>query len=216
MGLFAASEGGYVAPQIASSDDDLAFLVCRVCASLPHGEVILDMEGGTMRRQGYTDEEVNMGVTYLGLQIAQALDPQPERLDTMRTMFAAHEGARWITDYNVRLHEPDAPFWTTYRGLLEPAPAPLYATLDLPILVVLGERDNRILAEPNVATFEEALAASGNNDFTIRVLPNATHGLMEIPVTDDGQPGNFERYVPGFHLGMVEWVQQRVGLPTAR
>ena len=211
VGLFAASEGGYVAPQVASTDDALAFLVCRVCASLPHNEVILDMEGGNMRRQGYSDEEVELAVEYLGLQMDHALNPQPEALERMRALYAENEGARWIGDYNIRLHQPDAPFWATYRGVLEPAPAPIYATLDLPILIVLGERDNRILAEPNVAAYEVAREASGNEDVTIRVLPNATHGLMEVPAMTDGQPGNFERYVPGFHLELVEWVQQRVG-----
>lgn len=78
-----------------------------------------------------------------------------------------------------------------------------YATLDLPILVVLGERDNRILTDANVIAFDAARAGSGNDDFTIRVLPNATHGLMEVPTTENGQPGNVERYVPGFHLELV-------------
>ena len=212
VGLFAASEGGFVAPQVAATDDALAFLVCRVCSARPHGEVILDMEGGAMRRQGYADEEVELAVQYLGLQIGYALDPQPEALEQMRTLYAEHKGARWISEYSIRLHPPDATFWATYRGVLEPAPAPFYATLDLPILVVLGERDNRILTEANVAAFESAFAASGNGDTTIRVLPNATHGLMEIPEAQDGQPGNFERYVPGFHLDMVNWVRERVGV----
>ncbi|GAB5537451.1 MAG: hypothetical protein Rubg2KO_37000 [Rubricoccaceae bacterium] len=216
VGLFASSEGGYVAPQVAATDDALAFFVCRVCASLPHNEVILDMEGGAMRRQGYADADIELAITYLGLQMAYALDPQPEALEQMRALFAEHEGARWITDYTIRLHQPDAPFWTTYRGVLEPAPAPIYATLDLPILIVLGERDNRILAEPNVAAYEVARSAAGNDDFTIRVLPNATHGLMEIPTTEDGQPGDFDRYVPGFHLELVEWVLNRVGRTGGR
>ena len=213
VGLFAASEGGYVAPQVAATDDALAFLVCRVCAARPHGEVIVDMEGGAMRRQGYADADVELAVHYLGLQIGYALAPQPEALEQMRALYAEHEGARWITQYNIRIHAPDAPFWDTYRGVLEPTPGPIYATLDLPILVVLGERDNRILTDANVEAFEAAFAASGNADAAIRVLPNATHGLMEIPSVEGGASGNFDRYVPGFHLDMVTWVQERVGLP---
>ncbi len=41
LGLYGNSESGYVVPVVAARRADVRFLVCRVCAALPHGEVIL-------------------------------------------------------------------------------------------------------------------------------------------------------------------------------
>jgi hypothetical protein len=52
IGLWGNSEGGYVVPVVAARRPDVRFLVCRVCAALPHGEVIPDIETGARRRRG--------------------------------------------------------------------------------------------------------------------------------------------------------------------
>jgi pimeloyl-ACP methyl ester carboxylesterase len=88
-------------------------------------------------------------------------------------------------------------------------PSEYYARFQMPILVLLGERDNRILVDKNKASYEAARDASGNQVFDIWVIPNATHGLLEVPATTDGQPGSFDRYVPDFHNEMVEWAVKR-------
>jgi pimeloyl-ACP methyl ester carboxylesterase len=114
-------------------------------------------------------------------------------------------GAEWRGDFPPGTRELpaiDAPFWDTYAALLASNPAEAYARMDIPTLVVLGAEDQRILAERHVPEFERLAAAS--SDFTIRVIPGASHGLLLSDA--DGR----QSYPPGLYQGIVDWVVERV------
>jgi hypothetical protein len=210
VGVFAASEGGYVGPLVAVRGSTVAFLICRVCPGIPHGPVILDMEANQLRNRGFSEEEVAEAVDYLGHQIDYALTGRD--YDSLQAHFQRIRGAPWTESYNLlQLPGPEAEYWDGYRGLLTVDPRDLYSQLSIPILVILGEEDDRILVEKNRRALVAAGREAGNPDFTVWVLPRATHGLMEVEAGPDGEAGPFQRFVPGFHDAMIDWLLERVG-----
>jgi pimeloyl-ACP methyl ester carboxylesterase len=201
IGLWGNSEGGYVAPVVAARRPDVRFLVCRVCAGLPHGEVIPDIETESRRRRGMAEADVAAVQEVLERMIRYALTH--EGYDSLVARFQGGAGEPWRESFPLGQIPPaDGDYWDVYRGVLLVDPREEYARLDIPALVVLGERDDRVLIEKHRPVFE-ALAASGV-DLTLWVIPEASHGLML-------GPGNALGYPAGLHDRMVQWVQRAAG-----
>jgi hypothetical protein len=201
IGLWGNSEGGYVVPVVAARRPDVRFLVCRVCAALPHGEVIPDIEAGSRVRRGMAEGDVAASRELLERMIRYALTR--EGYDTLAAHFESGAGQAWRESFPLRqLPAADAPYWDVHRGVLVVDPREHYPRLDIPVLVVLGEADDRLLIDRHRPVFQ-SVAASGV-DLTLRVVPDASHGLML-------GPGNSQGYPPGLHDDLVEWVLRVVG-----
>jgi hypothetical protein len=187
---------GAVVPVVAARRPDVRFLVCRVCAALPHGEVILDTETGVRRRRGMTEGDVARFRELLGRMIRYALTRSA--YDSLAARWADGAGQPWRETLPMRqLPATNAPFWDVYRGVLTVEPAEDYARLKIPVLVVLGAADDRILVDRHRPVFE-SLAARGAN-LTLWVIPDASHGLMLGPFNSRGYPA-------GLHDRLVQWV----------
>ncbi len=195
LGLYGNSESGYVAPVVAARRADVRFLVCRVCPALPHGEVIVDTETGVRRRRGMAEADVARFRDLLGRMIRYALTRSA--FDSLATRWAAGAGQPWSAGLPTPLPAADAEFWNVYRDVLTVDPAAYYARLDIPVLVVLGAADDRILLNRHRPVFE-SLAARGV-DLTLWVVPEASHGLML-------GPGNSRGYPAGLHDRLVQWI----------
>lgn len=201
IGLLGNSEGGYVVPVVAARRPDVRFLVCRVCAALPHGDVIPDIETGSRRRRGMAETDVAASRQFVEGMIRYALTRSG--YDSLVAHFEGGAGKAWRESFPLQgLAAPEAPYWDVYRGVLVVDPREHYSRLDIPVLVVLGEADDRVLIHRHRPAFEAL--SSGGLDLTLWVVPEASHGLML-------GPGNAIGYPPGLHHRLVEWVLRASG-----
>jgi hypothetical protein len=199
VGIYAASEGGFVGPELAARRRDVSFLVCRVCSALPHAEAIMDMEERRLLAAGRSAEMAAEAREWLRLRTTYALKRQD--FEGMASFEARTRSAEWRQDFppgTATLPQPGAAYWDVYAGVLAGDPARAYRALDIPVLVVLGGDDQRILAERNEPVFAEI--AQKARDMTIRVVPGASHGLL---VTD---AGGAVGYPPGLYQEIVDWI----------
>jgi len=79
------------------------------------------------------------------------------------------------------------------------------AWLRIPVLVLFGERDERLEVERQRAAYD-SLARCGV-DLTLWVVPEASHGPM-LGV------GNSAGYPPGLHERLARWVAAAAGVRT--
>jgi dienelactone hydrolase len=202
IGIYAASEGGFVGPELATRRDDVTFLVCRVCSALPHAEAIMDMEERRLLAAGRTAEMAAEAREWLRLRTQYALHRQGfERMAAFETRTSS---AEWRKDYppgTATLPEPGAAYWDVYAGLLAGDPARAYRSLDIPVLIVLGADDQRILAERHQPVFAEI--ARNSRDMTVMVVPDASHGLLVADAS------GALAYPPGLYQEIVDWIVSR-------
>jgi hypothetical protein len=78
------------------------------------------------------------------------------------------------------------------------------------VLVLLGELDWAIPSRESAAAFERAFRASGNRDYTIRILPRANHGLLLGETGFASESPRLKAYSPGYMDGMADWLLSRV------
>ncbi len=92
--------------------------------------------------------------------------------------------------------------WTWIGPLLDFDSVPIAASLDIPVLVVLGEDDRETASQVAGFRFEKAFHASDSRRL-VRYFPNASHSLrttVELP--EDVRPP----LVDGYLETMRDWI----------
>lgn len=105
-------------------------------------------------------------------------------------------------------HEADKSF----NGL------PIIEQLDIPMLFVDGENDVLVPGKLNAARISGVLQAAGHEDFTVKVFPDATHGLMAAPspcsicIPTDNIGPILPWHIPGYWDTVSDWVAEHVAV----
>ena len=75
------------------------------------------------------------------------------------------------------------------RALMDVNPADFLTKVHCPVLAIFGENDTSIPVEKSVALYKQYLGEAGNEAFTSKVFPNASH---TIRVGQEFAPGYFD------------------------
>lgn len=225
VGLVGMSEGGLVAPLAAVQGAGVSFLVLMAGPGLP-GEDILYMQSELIARAGGAgDEEVRTNRRFqerLFRIVKQEADPdrRSERLrSAMRTVLteltaeerlalgvpeAAEDG--WISSQVQSMSSA----W--FRGFLMHDPRPVLERVRVPVLALNGELDLQVPPEENLAAVEEALAAGGNPDFTVRELLGLNHLFQTAETGSPAEYGQIEETMSPEAMEIVaDWILDRAG-----
>lgn len=98
------------------------------------------------------------------------------------------------------------------RRDLDFQPLPLLAALDLPILALYGERDERLPALSCAKALVD-LRRRRARDVTVHVFADAGHGLIQSP--SPSAPFDWPRLPAGYLPALAAWMQTRVLRPSA-
>ena len=74
-----------------------------------------------------------------------------------------------------------------------------------PLLAIFGELDTPEAVKANVSTIRQILDQAGRRDYTIKIFPNGTHNLMEVPPENPNEFVRLKRFPTGFFETMVDW-----------
>lgn len=172
------SLGGTLAPRIAEEADGVAGLVILAGAARPLEDLILEQTRYLAERDGTVTAEEESALAEVAVQVEAVRDPA---LDP-------------TTPADQLLGVP-ASYWLDLRGY---DPTAVAAGLDVPMLVLQGERDYQVTMT-DFALWEDALA--GRADVTLRSFPGLNHlvmtGATEVEDSPDGLGGPEEYEVPG-------------------
>lgn len=211
IGLWGNSEGGWVAPLAASRSSDIAFLIVRSGSALPVWQTVLHEAEGQLRDADNLSEDEIRAAIALKQSVERTALEKRNWDEAWLEIDAAYQKARnekWFG--YVAVTPKDNWFWQWWRlrGGYDPAPA--LAKIRCPVLVLLGEVDWAIPSRASAAAFERAFKKSGNRDYKIKILPRATHGLLEDETGFASESPRLKRYVPGYLDGMANWLLKRV------
>jgi pimeloyl-ACP methyl ester carboxylesterase len=96
-------------------------------------------------------------------------------------------------------------------------PVPTLRRVQTPTLALWGELDNNILAEKNKAAWEAALKAAGNRDYTLKILPKASHAQWEAKTGSNAEKKSLQRFVPEYFMTVRDWLATHIrGFDTPR
>jgi uncharacterized protein len=207
IGLLGWSQAGWVMPLAAVRAPDIAFLISVSGAAIPAAETTIDQARNEMTARGMRPQAVDRIVDLMKLQYRFARTGQGwEDYAAARESLATRMGRPPDTYPG----SPDDPYWAFIRRLYFYDPAPTLQRLRVPTLALFGELDNNIIATKNKDAWESALRASGNRDYTLRILPRANHLQLEAKVGSNTEMASLQRFVPAYATTVRDWLAARV------
>ncbi len=207
IGLLGWSQAGWIMPLAALRANQLSFLISISGAGVPAAETTITQARNEMTARGMRPETVAQIVELMKLQYTFARTAEGwDAYAAARQTLAARIGDPPETFPATPAH----PYWSFIRRLYFYDPAPALRQLRLPTLALFGELDNNITPDTNRAAWEAALKAGGHNDYTLRVLRQANHALLEAKLGTNAEMVSLQRFVPEYFRTVEEWLGTRV------
>jgi alpha-L-fucosidase 2 len=207
IGLLGHSEGGLIAPIVASRSQNVSFVVLLAGTAVPGEQVLYEQGRAIGKAAGGTDELLNTQ-TESQRKIFTILREEPSNAAAeKRLREALPAGAE------AQIRQVTTPW---FRYFLTYDPAPALEKLTVPVLALFGENDLQVIASQNRPGMEAALQKSGNPDVTVVTIPKANH-LFQISKT--GSPAEYaqieQTMAPVALDTMSTWIRQRARLEKA-
>lgn len=213
VGLWGNSNGGWVVADAVARSKDVAFVISRVGSALAvYGNIAYEVEND-LRDHNFTEEEISRAVA-LRQQLSQAILTNTG-WDALRTAIEKSNKERWFNVSRVgwlKLSQipPDANTLKGWRDPISFDPVPSWERVTCPVLAMFGELDRATDTKHSVPILEAALKKARNKDYTIIVLPKASHGFFEAETGYASEFPRYRGYVSGYMDGMANWLLKRV------
>jgi len=176
IGLIGHSEGGVIAPMIASRSDDVAWIVLLAGPATKGAETLLLQSDLIARAAGMTDEQVATSLDF-DRQAYNLVRQEKDRavLESKLDDLVKVSGlgpAMPSAILRRQIHWTSSP-WFHY--FLDYDPTPALQKAKCPVLALSGEKDLQVPPKENLPLLRKALEEGGNKDFQIVELPGLNH-----------------------------------------
>ncbi|WP_054814503.1 alpha/beta hydrolase family protein [Nocardia arizonensis] len=205
VGLFGHSEGGYLAPLVASAPDSgVAFVILMAGPAVPGGDVLIEQTRVIMAADGASQEDIDREVATSTemVRLLKAGDIEGAKA------FLERANAEASPDERVPDEQVDAQITPYFTALITYDPTAALSALRVPVLAFFGDKDLQVLATQNEGPTRTLLAA--DPDATVRTFAGLNH-LMQPTAT--GKPseyaGNEITLAPEVLTTVTDWLTQR-------
>ncbi len=217
IGLIGHSEGGLIAPLVASNSKDVAFIVLLAGPGIPGDQILLLQQELIGRVTGVSEsdmakskkdneacfsiikkaEDESKVKAELIQYITQMLenDPNPQ-------LPAGMTKERFIATQVSQLTSSWMQFFLTYD------PQPALSKVKCPILALNGEKDLQVPPKENLTAIKKGLKKAKNKYVTIKELPGLNHLFQESAT---GNPNEYaliqQTFSPLAMEEVLQWIQ---------
>ena len=214
IGLIGHSEGGLIAPLVASRNKDIAFIILMAGPGM-NGEQILYRQGALITKAaGGSDDDVatERKTQEKMFSIAREKDPAIAKkrmsvfVHTQWTELSPQQ--RGVLKSEAILNaQADAVLNPWMRYFLTYDPIPALQKVTCPVLALNGSKDLQVPPKEDLSAIEAALKAGGNTDYTIKELPNLNHLFQTCTTGSPTEYGIIEETMAPIALKtMGDWI----------
>lgn len=217
IGLIGHSEGGIIAPMVASKSKDVAFIVLLAGTGIQGDQLVLLQQQLIGKASGVSDEElqksklanrkvfdiVNKSTSLEQLQI----DLTNYIKQTLKDNPNGEKPAEMSDDDFIKLQlKQIATPWMYY--FIRYNPAPTLEKVKCPVLALNGEKDLQVPPKENLAAIKEALSKGGNKKVTVKELANLNHLFQECKTGSPQEYATIEQtFSPIALTEILKWIK---------
>lgn len=221
IGLIGHSEGGIIAPMVASQSKDVNFIVLMAGTGIP-GSELLSLQGRLITKAmgkpateieksaEIRDKMINMTVA------SQDMQTLKDDLNAYLKNEAQNDEARALVPEGTNVEQfikAQIDFmatpWMVY--FLRHDPAKVLEKVSCPVLAINGDKDLQVPAEENLSAIAKALEKAGNKNVTLKTLPGLNHLFQE---SETGSPTEYavieQTFSPGALQEISNWILKQV------
>ncbi len=207
-GLIGHSEGGLIAPLVATRSGGVAWIVLLAGPGLNGEDTLLLQSELILKSAGVDDDQVEKARAFNKQTYAlvrQEKDPatlQAKLTDLVQSSSMSAMLPPAALQSQLRLV---ASPW--FRFFLDYDPVPVLQKIPCPVLALTGEKDLQIPARENLPKIQKALQDGGNKDFQTTELPGLNHLFQHCPTGSINEYGSIEETMAPEALSAVsDWV----------
>ena len=216
IGLIGHSLGGMIAPMVASTSEDVDYIVMLAGPGMRGDKLMLLQKEKVERSMGVNDEGIEVGQKNIGGAyeiIINSESPKDSLAAELKSYFkTAFEGALPEQQLQMISDQLTIP-WLT--GLIKHDPAETFKNVKCPVLALNGEKDLQVPPKENLSAIESGIKANGNENVTVMELPGLNHLFQESETGMPTEYGTIEQTFSEEVLKiMSDWIWKTIKAPA--
>lgn len=214
-GIIGHSEGGLIAPIVATWNPETAFIVSLAGMGVT-GERITEMQSRMISEaNGMDDAEIekNIKTNHRLLAVLKKETDNQKAEDKMialyrKILIKENTPEKEIEEaVNALKQSTPQASYTWFRYYLTTEPALFWRKVRCPVLALNGEKDLQVHADENLTAIRKALEKGGNKDVTTIKLPDLNHLFQHSKTGSVNEYGEIEETFSPEVLGiMTDWI----------
>jgi pimeloyl-ACP methyl ester carboxylesterase len=218
IGLIGHSEGGIIAPMVASQNPKVKFIITMAGPGIPSDELLLLQTNAIAKASGASDDAIKSGEetnrklyalvkNYTGNDLKGEVKkvliedlkklPEEQQPDAKEIETVAEQESKKIS----------IP-WFTY--FLKINPDVYWSKLKIPVLAMNGTKDLQVISKENLAGIKASLEKAKNKQFEIIEFPGLNHLFQEAKTGTVEEYGQLEQTIaPQVLDKMSSWILKK-------
>ncbi len=215
VGLAGHSEGGFIAPIVASNNPQVAFIVSLAGTGVP-GEMILNRQNKDISlASGVKANEVKESIS-INKKLFSVLKKESDNTKAEARIAEVYKKAlikkkkspeevdQALKQLNASL-SPVSYNW--FRYFISTDPAVFWEKVKCPVLALNGEKDLQVAADINLPAIEKALKSGGNSAVKTIKFPELNHLFQHCKTGLPSEYGEIEETIsPEVLKVMADWI----------
>ncbi len=218
IGLIGHSEGGLIAPIVASRNKNVSFIILMAGPGIKGADILLLQQELIGRANGMKEENIQK-TRQINSEIFRLAD-QISNTDSLKVKISGYLNSvkNEIAELDTTAEKTDnAMIEAQIKQLLSPwmlnfiryNPSPVLEKIKCPVLAVIGSKDLQVPANPNLKAIEKALLKAGNKDFTVKELTGLNHLFQECKTGSPNEYVSIEQTISPVALDTIlNWIKK--------
>jgi hypothetical protein len=215
IGLMGHSEGGLIAPIVASSNHKIGFIVSLAGPGVTGQEIIIRQTQDISRFSGVKEEEIKEA-TRINNKLYEILKKESDNkiaeakvLDAYKEILAKKK----MPDEDIQkaVNQLKVSFgantYTWFRYFIMTNPATYWKQVRCPVLALNGDKDIQVAADENIPAIDKALNSGGNKSSMTAIIPGLNHLFQHCKTGLPSEYGNIEETFSTDALEIIsDWI----------
>jgi uncharacterized protein len=223
-GLIGHSEGGMIAPIVATGRNDIGFIVLLAAPGIRSDELMAEQHAAIFRSAGVSSRAVDAYIPFLkNLMHEVAVTDSahlPARITSMAQQWEATTDTTLLKELGIsmekgtqemsrNLAEQFSGKW--FRHFLAFDPKPYLQKLTCKVLALNGSKDIQVIPSSNLAGIEAALKKSGSKNYTVSEMQGLNHLFQTCTKCTLAEYGELEEtFSPAALQIITDWLIKNV------
>ena len=209
IGIEAVSEGGWIAPVVAAQDSRIKFMVIMSGPAMDYVPELMNEVEERVKARGLNGNDLTKALDFKRKaleMIAEGAGLSDDAWAKFQAFVDPYRNEKWFS----YVSEPRerGPGQKKLYLMSRVRSSEFWRRVKIPVLAFYGGKDLNVPATKNVAALTQELDDAGNQDYMIKVFPDANHEGIEASsaMLDNEQVRYLQRQVPGFFDTLLRWM----------
>ena len=213
IGLIGHSEGGIIAPIVASERKDSDFIILLAGTGIRGDKLLLMQTKAILKASGVDDKKIDkeLSISKGAFDIVLNINNKNKMIETLKKYFKKivlksdiPKGMKKDDFINLQIRKLTSP-WLLFFIRYNPVSA--LVKVKCPVLALNGEKDLQVPAKENLKAIKNALLKGGNKKITIKEIPGLNHLFQECKTGLPTEYGKIEQtFSPKVLKIITDWI----------